>query len=121
MDWNEAERIFQELAEIDAPADSPQLLALRRQLWSAAARYANLRVAWLLAENLDDRNEIDTERTIAHNALIDSCNVLSRAMARLGLNTSWRKRVGDESTVDGRKTVGDFACYLHCKFALNAR
>jgi hypothetical protein len=90
-------------------------VTLRRDLETAAIAYAHWRAQWALAA-YEERREMETTRTAAHNAFIDSCSILSRAMARSGEDFSWRSTLGDE-----RKLVGDFACYLHCLLAIAAR
>lgn len=88
---------------------------LRRDLEIAAITYAHWRAQWALAAN-DERREMEAARTAAHNVFIDSCSILSRAMARSGEDSSWHSTLGDD-----RKLVGDFACYLHCLVAIAAR
>lgn len=84
-------------------------------LVNSAIRYARIRVDW--ERSLPDlRRDTDDERTRAHNTFIDSCNILSRNMARVGEDNSWRQLLSDD-----RKTIGDFACYLHCLLGLKAR
>lgn len=97
-----------------------ELGRLGEQLYHAAARYAELRVRWRLAPQVS-RQEIDQERTRAHNALIDCCNALSRAMRKLELPTDWRRLIGDDANVEGRKRVGDYACFLFLALSLEAR
>ncbi len=53
---------------------------------------------------------------IAHNTLIDNCNILSRNMAKKSGDVSWREVLGDD-----RREIGDFACYLHCILGLSAK
>ncbi len=91
------------------------LSELQHDFLRAAVRYANLRAQWYL-EDFESRREMEDERTRAHNALIDSCNILSRNMANEGLDISWRTKLGDD-----RKTIGDFACYIHAYLGLLAR
>ena len=55
------------------------------------------------------------ERIAAHEALIDACDILSRAMGRSGEDNSWRRLLGDD-----RREVGDFACFVHCNLGLRA-
>jgi hypothetical protein len=87
----------------------PDLLELRDDLYQSAKRYARLRVDWLTDKSLDE------PRHLAHNALIDACNILARELGRRGLPTTWRERLGT------RQEIGDFACYLHCLLGLKAR
>jgi len=55
-------------------------------------------------------------KTVSHDAFIDSCNILSRNMAKAGEDNSWREVLGDN-----RKEIGDFACYLSCILGIKAR
>lgn len=88
---------------------------LRDSLFRAAVEYAQIRAHYRLA-TLEERAELDQHRTLAHNALVSSCNILSRNMAQRGENIEWRAMLGDD-----RKTIGDFACYLHCILGIEAR
>ena len=88
---------------------------LRAELYAAAARYARIRTDWHLAP-VDQQKEIDRARTLAHNALIDACNILSRNMMKAGEGNGWRTLLGND-----RKEIGDFACYLHAIFGVLAR
>ncbi|HOJ19750.1 MAG TPA: hypothetical protein PLT92_14395 [Ignavibacteriaceae bacterium] len=88
---------------------------LKNDLFLAALRYTQLRIEWLIAEP-DQKKEIDFIRKVAHDAFIDSCNILSRAMIAKGENAGWRLKLGND-----RKTLGDFACYLTCILGLKAR
>lgn len=88
---------------------------LARQLVEAAVRYAGRRVEWDLAAPAD-RAALDAGRTAAHDAFIDACSILSRAMAASGEDNSWRRAIGLE-----RGEIGDFACLLHCVVGLRAR
>jgi hypothetical protein len=59
---------------------------------------------------------MDPSRTTAHNAFIDECNILSRAMAAAGESNGWRAEIGTD-----RKEIGDFACLLHAVIGIRAR
>ena len=80
-----------------------------------AIRYAQIRVEWLLSDK-NKRIEIDNSRTQSHNVFIDSCNILSRQMEKLSEDNSWRQLLGND-----RKTIGDFACYIHFELSIKAR
>lgn len=108
MDLDEARAI---LACLEGSAHA----ALGRQLVEAAVRYAGRRVEWDLVSPAD-RAALDAGRTAAHDAFIDACNILSRAMAASGEDNSWRRAIGLE-----RREIGDFACLLHCVVGLRAR
>lgn len=88
---------------------------LLHEVIAAAVRYARLRVDWALLD-LENRRELDSTRTAAHNVLIDSCNALSRAMLRSQEDNEWRRSLGDS-----RQLIGDMACHLHCLLGLAAR
>ena len=87
----------------------------RNDLISAAIRYAELRVRSQQPKAADD-SQIDADRTRAHNAFIDACNILARNMQAGGEDTAWRAELGED-----RKTIGDMACYIHCFLGLAAR
>jgi len=84
-------------------------------LIAAAIRYARLRTDWMVADQ-DGRRAMDDERTRAHDAFIDCCAILARNMEKDGEDASWHRRIGND-----RKTIGDFACLLHCLLGLQAR
>lgn len=84
-------------------------------LISYAVRYAQKRVEWELSD-LKSRVELDNSRTISHDAFIDSCNILARQMEKQSEDISWRKSLGND-----RKTIGDFACYIHYALSIRAR
>jgi len=99
----------------DSPTTSPVIFELRGHFVDQAIRYARIRTDWQRAD-AGDRQDIDEARTRAHNALIDAANILSRAMSKEELDCSWRQRLGND-----RRTIGDFACFLHCFLGLAAR
>lgn len=108
MDLSEAGKIYQSIR-------ATTLTSLADDVLLAAVRYARIRTDWMLADP-GRRAEIDAERTRAHNAFIDSCNILSRNMYKLGENNAWREQIGSD-----RKTIGDVACHLHCLLGIMAR
>ena len=79
MNHDTAQAIYAALRDA-APPD------LLRELILMASRYAGLRVTWAMA-NMDERRGLDSKRTRTHNAFIDQCNILSRAMARANQST----------------------------------
>jgi len=89
--------------------------ALRREMFSKALEYARIRAQWLVS-SLEQRKEMDQRRTLAHNAFIDACNIMSRNMGKNDEDNSWRAELGDD-----RKVIGDFACYIHCFLGIEAR
>lgn len=108
MDYEIAKLILKQLV-------TTKLEDLKNDLIQKAVRYARIRTDYQLTPS-ESRNEIGALRTIAHNAFIDSCNILSRNMADNGEDITWRKTLGDD-----RKVIGDFACYLHCILGIHAR
>ena len=113
MDHAKALSIISEIEEL------VETNSLARQQWHSlirsACRYAQIRITWYLAEE-QERAEMDRRRTIAHNALIDDCDILSRVFASEGLNNGWRGELGED-----RREIGDFACHLHALLGLRAR
>jgi hypothetical protein len=108
MDYELAMQIWRQV-------NSTALTDLRQELIDAAVRYARLRVDWLLADT-EKQISVGSDRSLSHNALIISCDILGRNMARAGEDASWRKTLGDD-----RKRIGDFACFLHCRLGISAR
>ncbi len=108
MDYEKAYSIFGDIQKTE-------LTDLLDSLYGSAVRYARIRADWRLS-TLDERKRVDSSRTIAHNAFIDACNILSRNMAKAGEDVSWRVELGED-----RKNIGDFACYLHCILGIEAR
>jgi hypothetical protein len=90
-------------------------MAQRRELFNKAVDYGHLRALWMLAPQ-EQRPKMARRRTLAHNAFIDACNCLSRAMASSDEDNQWRADLGDD-----RRIIGDFACYLHSFLGIEAR
>lgn len=109
MTLTEAETILKALERSRVPDP------LRRQWLETAVRYAELRAAWWMAAP-EERAAMDASRTAAHDAFIDACNILSRAMLAAGESNAWRAEIGTE-----RGDIGDFACLLHAALGLRAR
>ena len=108
MDLSDAREIYESIGR-------SKLSVLRRQFLEGAVRYAERRAAWALAEP-GERSKMDAGRSAAHDAFIDTCNILSRNMGENGEDNSWRRRIGSD-----RKDIGDFACLVHCLLGLSAR
>lgn len=94
---------------------SSTLSDLKNDLIECAICYARIRVDWQLAD-VENRKVMEDSRTRAHNAFIDSCNILSRNMEKATENISWRSVLGND-----RKVLGDFACFIHYYLGLKAR
>jgi hypothetical protein len=87
----------------------------RRDLVEKAVRYAPIRFDWFLTPPAE-RGAMEMTLTAAHNALIDSCNILCRAVLRAGEETGWRGTLRDD-----RREIGDFACHRHAILEVSAR
>jgi len=113
LSWEQAEaalRVVQDACPGDADCAE-----LKRAFIASALRYARLRADWAVADTAA-RMTLDDERTVAHNALIDACNILTRYMARKGQSVVWRQQLSGD-----RKLIGDFACYVHAILGIGAR
>ncbi len=108
MKLEEAELVYTKIK-------SSELTDLVNNLVMIGVRYARIRVDWYLSST-QERNEMDDERTIAHDAFISSCDILARNMANHGEDSSWRNILGKN-----RKDIGDFACWLHLIIGIKAR
>ena len=108
MTYETAVRAWEEISE-------SKQSALKEQLARAAVAYARVRTDWQLVLR-EERLIMDPRRTALHDAFIDACNILSRAMTKAGESVEWRKRLGDDRTV-----IGDFACLLHAHLGIQAR
>ena len=106
---------FKEVLEIYNELNSSKHHPLVKSLIKSAVRYSRLRVDWLLSDQ-GNRMELEEERTIAHNAFISSCDILSRNMNQSGEDNHWRSQIGSD-----RKDIGDFACLLHAVMGIQAR
>lgn len=60
----------------------------------------------------DDLEALGKSRTLSHNVLIDSLNILSRAFAARGLDNTWRKVVGLDHRSQVTAWAIDIAQYL---------
>jgi hypothetical protein len=108
MELKEAENIFEILR-------TSYFQSFVEALLKSAIRYSRLRVDWYLT-NQEQRREMEEERTIAHNAFISACDILSRNMKQRGEDYKWRFQIGNN-----RKSIGDFACLLHAVMGIKAR
>ena len=113
MDWEKATGIYREIRE--AVTGDDLLRQLLDDLDIRAVRYAQMRSDWRVKDKIW-RTAMDAERTRAHDAFIDACNILSRNMGQRGLNNGWRARLGED-----RKVIGDWACFIHCFLGLEVR
>ena len=87
----------------------PNLNEIFERMEHSVIRYGksiNMLAIVARSENKDKRmlEEIDRNRRLAHNALIDELNLLSRQFRNIGIDNEWRKEIGLDS-----KTVGGWA------------
>ena len=108
MNVHIAQQVFEKI-------EGSKLADLKHDLYQAVQRYAGMRVEWRLATP-DERLQMDAARTRAHDALIDTFNILSREQAKRGEDNSWRKILGQD-----RKALGDMAADIALFLALSAR
>ena len=84
-------------------------------------QYAQIRAAWVLMQP-SERAEKDKGRTLQHNTLISSFDMMARVLRAQGKPAAWRKVLGDpEKDRLARKAIGDFGCYLAFVNGLAAR
>jgi len=95
--------------------EASDLVKLRVNFYRLVVRYAHVRAQWNFMTNAE-KAELDPERTVLHNTLIDSLNILARNMAKFGEDVEWRKNLGDN-----RKVIGDFACYVNAWLGIRQR
>jgi len=108
LQYQEANAIYEQLCK-------SSLKDLVQALFRAAVRYANIRTEWEFLD-VEERVEMNLERTAAHDRFIDACNILSRNQVTKGEDATWRQKIGTH-----RKDIGDFACYLHAIIGIKNR
>jgi hypothetical protein len=112
VDYDSAKKIFERLESIRDPG----LACLKDDMYELALKYAQIRARWNFLDE-EERGAQSRTRSAVHDAFIDSCNILSRAILKEGSGDSeWRRILGKD-----RKEIGDFACYLTCLLGLTAR
>jgi hypothetical protein len=84
-------------------------------LIKSAIKYAHIRAEWCYLSQ-EEKNELEDERRIAHDALISNCDILARNMKNAGEDNSWRAVLGND-----RKRIGDFACLVHAIYGIQAK
>lgn len=107
MDWEKATKIAYEIGR-------SRLSEARMDLFRKAADYSRIRVEWQLSSP-DQRLEIDGKRRELHDAFIEVCDRMGRAMESEQEDFSWREELGTD-----RKEIGDFACYVNLILGLVA-
>ena len=115
MSFEESTDIYEKLmAELDF--HDIDIKELWDELIENSLEYATIRSKWLTLPTSEERFEKDQARTMKHNLVIISFNVLSRYLEKIGKDTSWRSQLGED-----RKRIGDFVCYIAYILGLNAR
>lgn len=114
ISFEESEEIYERiLAEINFKnSDAKELYD---DLINHVLQYAGIRSKWLTFTR-EERMDKDQGRTMKHNLVISSFNVLSRYLEKIGKDISWHSQLGNE-----RKRIGDFACYIAFIYGLNGR
>lgn len=112
-------QLHRELAEeVGTDEDAQEVYGL---LLENAVQYAQIRAAWVLMQP-SERAEKDKGRTLQHNTLISSFDMMARVLRAQGKPAAWRKMLGDpEKDRLARKAIGDFGCYLAFVNGLAAR
>jgi hypothetical protein len=108
MEIEQAQQIFEAISN----SAHKQLV---QSLLKSAVRYSQIRVEWYFSDR-EQRNAMENERTIAHNAFISAYNILIRDMKTKGEDTHWQSQIGTD-----RKSIGDFACLLNAVIGIKAR
>jgi len=104
MNWNDAQRIANELIKHESKDED--FIELRQDFFIASLRYSNLRFKWYFTD-MENKKEMDKERTAAHNSLISCWNALCRYMNNQGIELASNALFPND-----RKNIGDLACYL---------
>jgi hypothetical protein len=86
-----------------------------QDLVDRAIAYARIRVDWLRAEPAQ-QDELGPRRTAHHDAFIEACQAMVAAQASAGEDVRWQTLLGTD-----RKSIGDFACFVHCMLGVIAR
>lgn len=118
LSLDEMEQIWTELLD-SLDLKNSDCEELFNDFLDSVVSYAVERIQWNTVYEREDRMENDRGRTIIHDGLITTLNILARFLRNeLGKDTSWRDKLGDESH---RKRIGDFACYVAFCYGINAR
>jgi len=108
MDHSKAFSLYQEVQQTQACAEQ------YKNLLSCAARYSRIRTEFLAP--VEGKKMMGRTRSISHDAFIDSCNRLRRAMYNNGEPNEWCVQLGTD-----RKEMGDWACFIRLFLGLEAR
>ena len=110
----DADVLYRQMQE-DFDFSDEDLTPLWEKMIQRATQYAAIRASWWQMSR-EERMEEDAHRTMVHNSVISSLNIIADIERGLGREAAWRDKLGDD-----RKVLGDFACYIALFWGLNAR
>lgn len=87
---------------------------------NACISYANIRAIWSTSSS-KIRRDMDEKRTLKHDMVLSSLDILDKYLAKQNLATNWRDIIGKQHSGQERKRQGDFACYISYIHGLSAR
>lgn len=112
LDFSEAMEIYEALLLEAQPEVEAYEKAWDRALM-AMVDYGSLRSHWKITPKTERSND---ERTVMHDSVIHSLDVLAEVSRSNGCKAMWREQLGNQ-----RKRIGDFACYVSMIYGLFAR
>ena len=115
LPFEEALQIYNDMAAGIERCRSEYKDEIVQEFLQKTGAYAAIRAEWGLWSR-EKRREEDAHRTMRHNLVIDSLNILCRLLNNEGIETPWREQLGDE-----RKRIGDFACFTAYIAGVNNR
>lgn len=80
---------------------------------SCACKYAIFRIKWH-DYTMEEKRANDAYRTSAHNRFIDALRIYLRYVGSTGIEVP-------SPDYEDRKTIGDYACYIAYRLAVNER
>ena len=107
--------IYNEMGHSIASCSSEDKKELADDLFQKSCYYANIRTEWEFMDRAQ-KVEKDNSRTMAHDGVIRSLDILARLINNSGGEASWREKLGND-----RKRIGDFACFISFIIGINNR
>ena len=121
ISFEDAYRVYAELTDAVREAADEIAKELFDDFIAACKKYSVIRAEWL-SLSWAERSEKDSGRTIAHDRVIDTHNILFRYLRGKELSSEWYTILAyDKEDKASRKRVGDFACYVSLFLGLEAR
>lgn len=118
LDFEQAGAIYQQLVDLVELAGREA-----EELWAdfldVSVTYTARRARWLLLSRAE-KVAVDNQRTNEHDAVIYTLTVVKRYLEQADLPTDWYEELTLNS-VQARKRIGDFACYVGYVYGVNAR